>query len=74
MTFYRCDYNSIPLREMIKILYGRNISYTDYALEQYKRGRCIYLSDKGKVYGECNLVSTAIPTSKAMTSISLGRL
>lgn len=73
-VYYRCDYNKIPLKEMIKSLYGKSIPYTDYAYEQYNRGRCIYLSDSNRVFGECDLRSDAIPTSKAMSSISLGRL
>ena len=73
-VYYKCDYNKIPLKDMIKILYGKDIPYTNYAYEQYHRGRCIYLSGFGKIYGDYTIMPGAIPTSKAMSSISLGRL
>lgn len=74
ITYYKCDYNKIPLKEAIRVLYGKDIPYTNYAYEQYKRGRCIYLSEHNKIYGESCIISGAIPISKTITSISLGRL
>lgn len=73
-VYYKCDYNKIPFKKMIKILYGKDIPYSPYAYEQYKRGRCVYLSEYDKIYGECTILPGVVPISKAMPSISLGSL
>lgn len=76
--YYECDYNKIPFEEMIRLIWGKDYPYSNFARDKYLSHGHIFLTNSGKVYGisDTEIVSwnKIIKTSTLMKDIKVGKL
>ena len=73
--YYECDYNKLPFKEVIKLVFGEELRYSAYAYECYKQHKYIYKASINTVYGDkSQTVNKIIKLSSLIKSIDLGRL
>lgn len=72
--YYECDYNILPFKEAIKLIYGNNLEYSSFAKSCYEQHQYIFLSYCGKVYGIARTSEKTIKLSSVLKDINLGGL
>lgn len=73
--YYECDYSKLPFKDVIKLVFGEELGYSQYAYECYKQHKYIYKASNSIVYGDkSQTVSKIIKLSSLIKNIDLGRL
>lgn len=73
--YIECDYNKLPFKQVIKFIFGEELSYSSYAHECYKEHKYIYKESIGVVYGDKSPASRKIiKLSSLIKESNIGRL
>ena len=73
--YYECDYNKLPLEDVIKIVFGKAHPHSSFATTCYKKHKYIYQSSNGAIYGAERIEGgVIIKLSSVLKDVELGRL
>lgn len=74
-VYYECDYNKLPFKDVIKLVFGEELKYSSYAHECYKEHKYIFKTSINSIYGDKRQdASKIIKLSSLIKESNIGRL